>query len=362
MGKEWWIAGVVVVIGLAWFGYSSLAPEPAAGEPIKIASVLGLTGAAAVDALNIQRGMELAKADLAKDGVVVDIQYEDDATDAAKTVTATQRLLAIHSPHAFVGFTWDFNIDAAAPVLIEKQIVALSPSNTSETANTKSPFIFYGSVANEKKLAVIAKYLREQEITRVALVTSQTTWGDNHADIVARAAAQAGATVVLDERVQYGSETTTIPSLVTKLAKERAGLVFITHSDIAAATLLKKMQEQGVDIPVIGTVDVRHAVERLGIVKTATSDWFAFVNPAHEEFVEKFVVAYGEEAGVSAENGYDSLMLMVDAIRNTDGSGSAISEYLRTGKSEYDGYLTDKFMFNEKGGLEGGTWVLEPVQ
>lgn len=68
-----WIIGIVILL-LAIWGIIYLAGESGdrnqelSDEPIKIGAVLSLTGEAAVDSLNIQRGLDLARDDLSKKG------------------------------------------------------------------------------------------------------------------------------------------------------------------------------------------------------------------------------------------------------------------------------------------------------
>ncbi len=106
MKKQIYIAvAVVAVVALAIVATKH---QTGPTEAIRIGAVLGLTGDAAQDGLSIKRGIELAKADLAKEGIVVEIEYQDDKTDPKQTVSALQYLLSTNRPQAIIGPTWSF--------------------------------------------------------------------------------------------------------------------------------------------------------------------------------------------------------------------------------------------------------------
>ena len=53
---------------------------------LNFGAVLALTGYASIDGNNIKDGIELAKADLVKEGINLEVEYFDDGTDPKKTV------------------------------------------------------------------------------------------------------------------------------------------------------------------------------------------------------------------------------------------------------------------------------------
>jgi ABC-type branched-subunit amino acid transport system substrate-binding protein len=177
-----------------------------------------------------------------------------------------------------------------------------------------------------------------------------------------RAAASVGATIVLEEEVPFGKEDG-IPSMVAKLKSANADLIFWAGGQSGTTVFTKKLQEQGLDVPIICSAYELEEVLQKGLVtKTMQSPWLVFRTHFDTEFTRKFRDAYGETPGLRSDNGYDALMIMMEAIQNTDGSGDAIAAYLRDGKVKYRGYSNSTFDFDENGDITTGEWFLEEVK
>ena len=93
--------------------FSSGSGESMGTHEIRMGAVLSLTGQGATDAEEMRRGIELARTDLAKRGIAVDVVYEDDATDPKRTVAAFEKLARVDQVDFVVGPTWSFLGDAA---------------------------------------------------------------------------------------------------------------------------------------------------------------------------------------------------------------------------------------------------------
>jgi branched-chain amino acid transport system substrate-binding protein len=331
-------------------------------KPIVIGAVLGQTGDAAIDSLNIQRGMELAKDDLAQKGILVEFKYADDQTDSAKTVLAAQQIIAADHPQAFIGFTWDFQLDAVTPILNQAQIPAYSPANTSGVANARSPYVFFGAPLNETKIEPTAQFLKEHHITKAAIGIQNSAWGVNHIAVYKQAAAEAGTTIVSTDKSEYGQEMSALPTFVTKLKHNGAQALLWSGGQTGSNILLAEMERQNVNIPVLGEVQIENAVANGTVQKLPNTHWYVYKTNTATEFVQKFKAKYDQEPGLYADIAYDGVMILSEATTHTDGSPQQIAAYLREGKVQYHGYSVDQFRFDEKGGLISGTYHLEEVK
>jgi branched-chain amino acid transport system substrate-binding protein len=169
----WFCAALLAVVVLGLF-LKHPAPRSAG---IHIGAVLGLTGDAATDALNIKRGIDLAKDDLAKQGVEVEIVYQDDHTDPKQTVSAIRYLLSTAKPQAIIGPTWSFLEDAAAPVIAQEKIIAYAPADTSEFVNVRSPYQFHGAPRNALSVKPMVAWMLQHGSKRIAIITDSSAWG-----------------------------------------------------------------------------------------------------------------------------------------------------------------------------------------
>ncbi len=93
-----WIAGIIITIVVIAIGYSVIkgpSKPPKETTPIKIGAILPLSGGAAIWGEQLKNGMELAVKNLLKDGVTVDIIYEDSQASPSIGLSAYNKLVNI---------------------------------------------------------------------------------------------------------------------------------------------------------------------------------------------------------------------------------------------------------------------------
>src|SRR3989344_187572 len=355
------IVAVLVIIALVVF--FSKRDTDVSAEEIRLGAVLSLSGEAAADGLNIKRGIDLAVADLAEEGVNVKVEYQDDETDSAKTVSAVQYLLATFKPHAIVGPTWSFLEDAAGPVTAQAKIIAYAPADTSEYTSSKSPYNFRGGPLNSLAVGPMADWLTQNNKSRIAIIYDKSPWGENVGQSFRDAVAKAGKTVALeDTTVPFATDAASITSLfITKAKSLNVDAILWTGYDAEAVALVKRRAELEYDVPVIvQTTAYQALLSRNAVFPEELDNMFYLAVPRSSEFVEKFKAAYGEEPGNYADRAYDGVMILVEAIQNSPANDSdAISNYLHT-KLSYDGYA-GKYEFNEDGDMRYGEWIVSPI-
>lgn len=351
---------MVIVLIIIGFSLSDKDTQQVSDYSIKIGAVLSLTGPAAVDSLHIQRGLELAKEDLQAQGVNVEIKYEDDQTDSKAAISALHKLIETYKPDAFVGLVWSFLIDSGGPIVDKAHIPLFSPSGTSAVVGIRSPYVFHGAVKNDHKVEPLARWFIDNDIESIAIVVDSGAWGTTHEEVYKKAAQNVDVDVVLSDRIVYTTESDVLPVTVTKIKSTGADAVLWAGSHVGATILIQKMQQQKVGIPVIGNNEIDDVINR-ELVELEESDvtLYAFKNPTNNDFDNKHKAKYGEKAGIHADSAYDGLMLLVEAIQNTDGTGEAISSYLQN-QISYEGF-SKTYSFDENGDVEGGEWLLEQI-
>jgi branched-chain amino acid transport system substrate-binding protein len=356
MKKSSVISLVILAIIVLLLGVKS-SYKPTASKTINIGAVVSLTGYAAVDGMNIKNGMDLAVADLKKEGVDIKITYEDDGTDPKQSVSAINKLLAIEKPSVLVGPIWSFLIDAALPVINKEKIVTFVPSSSSEVVNGKSPYIFYGTYKNAQEIEPLVKLFKEKSVKNVAIVVSNDSWGESHRLPFISSVEMIGGNIVVEEKINYGSDKEVIPTIVTKIIKSNADIVLWTGYDEAGTILIKKLQEQNYSKTVVAAGSVMRGLVRRGTVNLRPNDQIYNINiPMDESFRAKYIAAYKQEPGISADSAYDGVMILVKGIR-AGKKGDDLAKYLRD-NVVYKGYL-GTYDFDESGDIIGGQWVIE---
>jgi ABC-type branched-subunit amino acid transport system substrate-binding protein len=171
---------------------------------------------------------------------------------------------------------------------------------------------------------------------------------------------QAGAKVVFTDTLVFGQESSSLPTVLTKMKVSKADMLFMeVDSDDGVAVMFRKIKELGM------TQDIMSISTSLGRVLRANPEGFDFTNNVYvlapktsEAFSAKYESVYGQKPSAYADTAYDSLMLLVDAIRNK--GNLPLNEYLRM-KTDYKG-LTHEYKFDSNGDILGGEWVVNTVK
>lgn len=259
-----------------------------------------------------------------------------------------------------MGPTWSFLAEAGAPIIESANIVSYQPANTSEFVATKSSYMFFGANKNAGKEKPVTAWLKENGKKRVAMILDSSSWGESHLAPFKNAVEAAGGEIVLTERIPFGAEVDTMPTVLAKIVGAKADVILTTGYEDGLTIFMQKVQQLGINMPVIMASDIPPALVKRGTVSLRPEDEFYIVTvkPA-EEFAKKFEAKYGEAPGNYADRAYDGLMLLVDAIQKKDADESLDNYLYQT--TNYKGFATT-YDFDDRGDIVGGDWVIEKLK
>jgi branched-chain amino acid transport system substrate-binding protein len=347
--KTYGILLVVIILVIGFYTINNKKVAPSA-QTLKIGAVLSLTGYGAADSENIKNGLELAKEDLAKKGLGVDIEYQDDATDPKQTVSAIQFLAAKH-PDALVGPIWSYLVDSAVSSIDQNKIVTYSPSVTSEYIQKTSRYLFQGSTKNTQAIPVIKKEFATRNIKNVAIVTTQGGWGESILSVFTAAAKESGVNIVLQETTQFGSEPNTLRTIVTKVKASKADAILWTGSKEGAVAMVKFLQDQNINLTVTGTTGLNDAINDKLI--SAGNLKLVVISPkVSNAYIEKYKARYNKVPGYYSDMAYDALMILAEAKTHSNNQDE-MRTYIE--KINYSGFV-GMYSFDEKHDTKGGSW------
>ena len=360
--KILWAILVIVVIGIIYISFRNSPIDKSSGDNqgIKIGAVLSLSGPAVQDGESIKNGIELAKSDLKKKGINVEIIYQDDQTDGKNTVSAIN-MLSGQGVQAIIGPTWSFLGDAGVPVVDKLKLVSIMPANTSEYVNAKSPYAFYTTTKVSQLVTTLADWLKKNNKKSIAMISNQGAWYSTVEKAVKEAANLADAKIVFNESIVFGQEATSLPTVLAKMKNAKADILFTEiDSDAGVAVMFKKISELQM------TGDVMSISTSIGRVVRSNPDGLNFGNNkvyvlapvTSNEFISKYEAFYGQKPSAYADTAYDSLMLLVDAIQNK--GETDLAYYLRN-VTDYQGFA-HKYQFDLNGDIVGGNWVVNTIK
>ncbi len=306
------------------------------GDTIHIGLAVGKTGYLAAVDTPFANGVTLAADYLNKNGGVdgkkIKVTTLDMQSNAAKAVPVTNQLLNQYKVDVIIGGSTSAATAADAPIIEPRKVPMIAAS----VLPPNSKWVFSTLQPVDKTNAVDLEFAKSLKVKKVAVLYSQTPYGQNAAASMGDAAKAAGIEVVASEPVEANATDVTPQLSKAKAAGAEAiidvlaGPVHIVEAK-AAATL-------NLDIPVITGTDEIATFEPAS--KAYEHCYFTAIAPqiyphnndpgikaANEKFLPIYEAAYGDNPGIgSAARGWDSVMILAEAVK---ASGATTGEKLR---------------------------------
>ena len=331
----------------------SALPCRAAEPPLKIGAVFSLTGWAAMGG-----GPELNATRMAVDeinsaggvlGRTIELVVEDTQSDLGKTVSAIHKLRSLDDISIIFGPNWAEFADVAAPKCDDEGIIMLTSSGYSATLTKDRTHVFSVIPPHAMITAPFSAYIARQEYTKIALVTSVSTYFESLTNAVTAQLADAGVRIA--DRSVWNPGTADFRSYISKLkaGKFDAVIAFLGESgDIGV--FLKQARELKLGIPV-------YASNALLYDDTLTKGGdaaegvilFEYRTLAPPAFLTRFAATYGGGVSHSVPRAYDTVYLLKTAIERCQTVAiPQLRECIR--RIDYTG-VSGRIRFNASGNL-----------
>ncbi len=327
-------------------------------KTVNFGAVLALTGYAAIDAGNIKDGIEMAKSDLLKENINLNVEYFDDATDPKRTLTGVNLMHSKGYKNIF-GPTWSYQISAALPVIAQNGMTALIADTSSDVvdgSDQDKAHLIHGISPIYQIQTPTEKWIKDSKVTNMAILTVDGTWGIAHTNAWIKAAQNTGINVGMKEMFTYTDEPTIISTLIIKAKSKKIDGIVWTGTEAGAISLVKKMQELNYNVPVLGTNYLKVAIDNkkvtvgglnLNMIESARS----------EEFNKKYMSIYNKIPNKYAESSYD--LTMIAAHAELDKKDKNIRDYI---VSKVNNGFVNKYSFDKNGDVTNLSWAVTVIK
>jgi branched-chain amino acid transport system substrate-binding protein len=311
-----------------------------AADPIKIGSVLSVTGPAAFLGDPELKTLQMYVEDINKKGGVLgrplELVHYDDGSDAGKANGFTKRLIDDDKVDILVGGTTTGATMSAAPLVEKAGIPFISLAGAVVIVEPVKKWIFKTPHTDRMAAEKVFEDMKKRGLTKVALFAETSGFGQSGKKETEGVAAKYGITLVANE--SYGPKDTDMSPQLTKI-KNTAGVqaVFIFGLGQGPAIATKNYKQLGINLPLYHAHGVASeefiklagsAAEgvRLPAAALLVADKLA-ANDPQKAVVTAYTKAYNEKwkSDVSSFGGhaYDGLMIAVDAIKRAKSTDKA---------------------------------------
>jgi branched-chain amino acid transport system substrate-binding protein len=308
--------------------------EVPAGDKLRIASALTITGDTAFLGNDSNFGIEVAIQDRPEvAGHEVELVKEDAGCgDAATGQTAAQAIVADPSIAAVIGTSCSRTAVPAMPVLAEAGLVMISPSNTAPSLTDPNspdfggPFYFRTAYNDQVQGAAVAQFIctEHPDIKTAATIHDGSPYAEQLQQVfVDQFAEQCGGETVAQEAINVGD--TEFRTLLETIAADSPDLLYYPIFDPEGPLITQQVQDiAGLEDTVLfGSDGIKDQgfLDTAGDIAEEVGMFFSgpdlnFGDAYENDFLPKYRELSGSE-GVLAPyhaHGYDALNIIADAI------------------------------------------------
>jgi len=319
------------IAGLSLLALLSSNLQAAEVSPIKIGEIASLTGKEASFGQSSHKGTQLAIEELnAADGVLgrpLKLITEDNQTKAGESATAARKLITRDKVVALLGEVASSRSLEMAPIAQSSKIPMISPSSTNPKVTAVGNYIFRVCFIDPFQGTVMAKFAREDlGLRRVALLTSvSSAYSVGLSKFFKERFIAEGGEIALEQKYSEGDKD--FRAQLTAIKATGVAGIFIPGYYSEAALIAKQARELGITASLLGG-DGWEAPQLMEIGGAALEGCYYSTHYSPEDssaaaqtFVKKFKARFGGETpDAMAALGYDSVLVLADAIKRAGGT------------------------------------------
>jgi branched-chain amino acid transport system substrate-binding protein len=327
-----------------------------AQDEIVIGEYASLTGGSASFGQSSHKGTALAIDEINTAGGVLGKKLklitEDDQSQAGQPATIARKLISQDKAVAILGEVASSKSLEAAPICQQNKIPMISPASTNPKVTEVGDYVFRVCFIDPFQGTVMSKFAQSKGWKNVAVLTDvKQDYSVGLAEFFIKDFKESGGQIVKEQKYSTGDKD--FKPQLTSIKAAKPDAIFVPGYYAEVSLIAKQARLLGIKAPLLGG-DGWVGDSLLKVAGNALDGSFfschfssADKSPVVQGFVEKFKAKYnGETPDDMAALGYDSAMILADAIKRT---GSTEPEKLRdaiAATKEHQG-ITGKITLDE---------------
>ena len=333
----WVVASFFVAACASSSGGNNGGTNPWAGKTIKLGAVLSITGAGGVYGPQSRDGMKLAAKQInasgGVNGAMIDLSFEDDASDQATSKAKAQTLIGQNQVLALLGPTLSNSAVAVHPLAetLKTPVLAVSTTGTHlvpdcnwTPANpnpTPCRYVFRDSLGEQTAIPDnIKSYANDAHPrTGVLLVAQDDKFSSDGGKIVQDTVGTYN--IQLLKTIPFSKNDADLTRYVTQAVQLNPDVIFITSLGSIPATIMAAARNLGWQGHFLGgngfnTARVSMQAGAAGMGARSASAWYiGNTFPSNADFVSAYKTEYSKDPDQFAAQGYTGIKILADAAR-----------------------------------------------
>jgi branched-chain amino acid transport system substrate-binding protein len=326
-----------------------------AKEPYQIGALFAVTGPASFLGEPEKNTALMLQDQINKSGGInghpLEIIIEDTKSDETQAVLSAKKLLENDKVVAIIGPSTTGESMALVPIMNNANTVLLScaaGAPITQPAKERT-WIFKTPQYDVSAVEAIYGYMKKQGITKVGIITISTGFGDAGRKALLNIAPQYGITIVADEK--YGPKDSDMTTQLVKIKAAGAqgvinwsvgpGQVIVTKNWHALKMGIPLYQSHGwgskknIELAGKAAEGVIAPLGRLVVWEKLPDN-----HPQKallKKYTQDYEARYKSEPGTFGGHAYDSIMMVVEALKNVGPDKAKIREYIETKIRDWPG-------------------------
>ncbi len=300
-----------------------------AQDEIVIGEFASLTGGSASFGQSSHKGTQLAIDELNAAGGVLGrklkLVTEDDQSLAGQPATIARKLISQDKIVVLLGEVASSKSLEAAPICQQNKIPMISPASTNPKVTEVGDYIFRICFIDPFQGTVMSKFALGKGFKKVAVLTDvKQDYAVGLAEFFMKHLAANGGTIVKEQKYSTGDKD--FKAQLTSIKAARPDAIFVPGYYGEVALIARQAKQLGIKVPLLGgdgwVGDSLLKVAGNALDGSFYSSHFSDEDkaPAVQEFVKKYRAKYGSAPDDMAALGYDSAMILADAIKRAGGT------------------------------------------
>ena len=261
-------------------------------------------------------------------GHKLEVIIEDDASEVERAATAATKLIEQDNVVAIIGSTGTGQTMPMRGEIDKAKIPQVSMAGGLVITDPIDPLVFQTPWSNKLVVPVTLDYLKKKGLTKVGLITEDTTFGKDGRKLVKEVASQYGLTIVGDE--VFKPTDTDMSSQLTVLKGKGADVILQWSSVAASAIVPKNMAQLNMTMPLVGSHGIASQafVDGAGAAgngitmfagKILAPEAYGVGSEGYKvatDFIKRYTETYGKApTNTFAGHAYDGLYIVVEAMK-----------------------------------------------
>ena len=305
-----------------------------AGEEIRIGFTPPITGQHAASGSLQVKAIKLAVKEInaagGVNGKLIDLRIVDNQSTNPGALAALNKAVEQDKVLALMSFLYSTQVFATADAVKTYGIPTFIGATNVALTKQGNPWLFRVRPDDSVAAAAMVKYIKDDtKFTKIGLLHDQDAFGTGGADLVEKAAKEAGLTVVRREKSTTAAKDFTAELLAFKNAGAEV-LIFYGHQE-ATALLQRQMRQLGSPFKFLGSPSSA-SKDALNLAREASEGIWAVVDfvPGRSEANRRFAEAYKKEYNEEYDNlsiwTYDGMKILAAAIQKVGEDRAKVRE------------------------------------